>query len=189
LWPLWALGALLVGAVAGAQLHALVTVDEVRSQAAREAVASIDGDLLAMVRGGLSDESLGRSLDQLYTELGRAGDSLRAASPGDSRTLAQIGVTLEAVRRAREERRVANAMLSRLERAASTSPERMDSLAADLRLQREMLAQAYAVLADDHAGGGDIRGAVALLNTAAKLDPAGGGKYRAAIERLRRGKR
>lgn len=142
------------------------------AQAAREAVSSLNTDLLAVVRSGVSDESLGRTLDEGITKLNGAGQSLKPLEGNEpvKSALQAITETQASLDRARRDRVIASEMLRQLDEVIRTN-RTPEFVSRDLAAQRALFGNVYVELAREAARNKDAARVAELLKKAAGVDP------------------
>jgi proteasome lid subunit RPN8/RPN11 len=147
-----------------------------QQEGARQAVASLDAELVGLLRSTLGDEAVQRPLDEILVRLGEATVALTTgADDGKAQALAKILVARDAAVRLRDSRAMAKAVLARLEVLARTGSTQ--AFEKDLSLQKAALGQLYLELAGDAAKAGDMKRARRYLMTAATVDPANRARY------------
>jgi hypothetical protein len=109
------------------------------ARAAREAVSSLNTDLLAVVRSGVSDESLGRTFDEGVTKLNSASQSLKPLEGNEpvKSALQAITETQASLDRARRDRVIAREMLKQLDEVIRTN-RTPEFVSRDLAAQRAL---------------------------------------------------
>ena len=142
------------------------------AQAAREAVSSLNTDLLAVVRSGVSDESLGRTLDEGVTKLNGASQSLKPLDSNEpvKSALQAITETQASLDRARRDGVVAREMLRQLDEVIRTN-RTPEFVSRDLAAQRALFGNVYVELAREAARNKDAARVTELLKKAAGVDP------------------
>jgi proteasome lid subunit RPN8/RPN11 len=142
------------------------------ARAAREAVASLNTDLLAVVRSGVSDESLGRTFDEGVTKLNSASQSLKPMEGSEpvKSALQAITETQLSLDRARRDRVIAREMLRQLDEVIRTN-RTPEFVSRDLAAQRALFGNVYVELAREAARNKDAARVADLLKKAAGVDP------------------
>jgi proteasome lid subunit RPN8/RPN11 len=169
----WLVGAVLIGILLG-----LIggwtwgRSSDNSARAAREAVASLNSDLLSVIRAGVSDESLGRTFDEGIAKLDGASQSLKPLNTSDpvKSALQAIAETQESLNRARRDRVIAREMLRQLDDVIRTdrTPE---FVSRDLAAQRSLFGEVYVELAREAARNKDAARVADLLKRAASVNP------------------
>jgi proteasome lid subunit RPN8/RPN11 len=181
----WIMGAVLIGLLLGFALamtwgmRNTQTATTTRAQTAQEAIASIDSDLLAVIRGSLSDEAFAKTFDEGIARLDRAAELLKPLNITDPAVKSAVQSVTEAqqsLSRARQDRLVAHEMLQQIEQVMrrTRTPE---FVARDLAEQRAALAGVYVELARDAARNNDRARVSEFLKRAAIIDPANQAAY------------
>ncbi len=181
----WALVTALIGLALGVALGMRLggnpnTMLKARAQGAQEAIASLNTDLLGVIRETLSDDALAKTFDEGLNQLDHAVEKIKpleASNPALSPALQSVYDAQGVLRRARNDRRLAHEMLSQIEKIARQSNRTPEAVARDLTTQRAALGGIYAELAQDAARGGDKDRATRLLEKAAAIDPDHYGDY------------
>jgi proteasome lid subunit RPN8/RPN11 len=142
------------------------------ARAAREAVSSLNTDLLAVVRSGVSDESLGRTFDEGVTKLNSASQSLKPLEGNEpvKSALQAITETQASLDRARRDRVIAREMLKQLDEVIRTN-RTPEFVSRDLAAQRALFGNVYVELAREAARNKDTARVAELLKRAAGVDP------------------
>ena len=145
------------------------------AQVAKEAVASLNTDLLAVIRGSVGDEA-GKTVDDSIARLDQANQSLK--SLGDSAKPAAQAVTeaQESLKRVQRDRVVAREMLRQLDEVIKTN-RTPESVSRDLASQRVVLGDMYVQLAREAARNKDAARVADLLKRAAAVNPPGKAEY------------
>ena len=145
------------------------------AQVAKEAVASLNTDLLAVIRGSVGDEA-GKTVDNSITKLDQANESLKPL--GDSAKPAAQAVTeaAEALKRVQRDRVVAREMLQQLDEVIKTN-RTPEFVSRDLAGQRVVLGDMYVELAREAARNKDAARVADLLKRAAAVNPPGKAEY------------
>ena len=173
----WFLAVALVGVLFGfvmGMLWSRNSGDE-NAQVAKEAVASLNTDLLAVIRGSVGDEA-GKTVDDSITKLNQANESLKPL--GDSAKPAAQAVTeaAEALKRVQRDRVVAREMLQQLDEVIKTN-RTPEFVSRDLANQRVVLGDMYVQLAREAARNKDAARVADLLKRAAAVNPPGKAEY------------
>lgn len=179
-----------MGAQAGdaAIRQARMDLAHAREEGAQLAIASLDHELVAILRETIGDQAVRGPADQAIAELDRGIAGLQMSGPltaAPSAALAHMQSTRAVLDRLRQSRGSAEAALAAIERATRQGAENRTNLAHDVAEQRAGLGGVYAELATEAAKAGDQARARRLLATAAHLDPANRARY----EALQGGKR
>ena len=142
------------------------------AQAAREAVASLNTDLLAIVRSGVSDEALGRTFDEGVSKLNGVSQSLKPLDGSEpvKSALQAINETQASLDRARRDRIIAREMLQQLDEVIRTN-RTPEFVSRDLAAQRALFGGVYVELAREAARNKDAARVAELLKRAAGVDP------------------
>lgn len=142
------------------------------AQVAREAVSSLNSDLLAVVRSGVSDESLGRTFDEGVAKLDAAGKALKPMEGNEpvKSALQAITETQASLDRARRDRVIAREMLRQLDEVIRTN-RTPEFVSRDLAAQRALFGDVYVELAREAARNKDAARVAELLKRAAGVDP------------------
>lgn len=169
----WILGPVLVGLLMGFIGGWLWRGSSDNSaRAARDAVASLNTDLLAVVRSGVSDEALGRTLDEGISKLDGASQALKPLNTSDpvKSALQAITETQESLNRTRRDRVIAREMLRQLDEVIRTN-RTPEFVSRDLAAQRALFGGVYVELAREAAQNKDAARVADLLKRAAAVDP------------------
>lgn len=148
-----------------------------RAEIAQEAVAGLNSDLLAVIRGTVGDEA-GKTLEDSITRLDSAVQSLKPLN-GDAGAAAaaqSIQDTRNLLDRARRDRAVASQMLQQLEKVIR-SKHTPEFVARDLAAQHVLIADLYVQLAREAARAGDSARVSDLLKRAAVANPEKKAEY------------
>ena len=142
------------------------------AQVARDAVSSLNTDLLAVVRSGVSDEALGRTFDEGVTKLNSASQSLKPMEGQEpvKSALQAITETQASLDRARRDRVIAREMLRQLDDVIRTN-RTPEFVSRDLAAQRALFGDVYVELAREAARNKDAARVTELLKRAAGIDP------------------
>ena len=142
------------------------------ARAAREAVASLNTDLLAVIRGGVSDDVLSRTFDDGITKLDSATQALKPLNTNDGvkSALQAITETQESLVRTRRDRVIAREMLRQLDEVIRTN-RTPEFVSRDLAEQRALFGDVYVELAREAAQQKDAARVAELLKRAAKVNP------------------
>ena len=148
---------------------------EENAQVAKEAVSSLNTDLLAVIRGGVGDEA-GKTVDDSIARLDKANDALKPL--GDSAKPAAQAVTeaQEGLKRVQRDRVVAREMLRQLDEVIKTN-RTPEFVSRDLASQRVVLGDMYVQLAREAARNKDGARVADLLTKAATVNPPGKAEY------------
>lgn len=176
----WVIGAAMLGILLGLAVGVTwerrntQTETRTRAQNAQEAIAGLDSDLLAVIRGSLSDTEFAKTFDEGITRLNHAAESLKPLNIEDPAVKSAVQSIAEAqqyLSRARQDRLVAHEMLKQMEQVIrrSRTPE---SVARELSDQRVALAGVYMELARDAARNKDGARVSEMVKKAIVLDPA-----------------
>jgi proteasome lid subunit RPN8/RPN11 len=172
---------------AGAARQAQLQVIEAQNQGAQLAIASLQDDLIGIVRDTLGDQAVRAPVDRAIAELDALAASVHPRSAADVtafRTLARIHAAREALVQLRATRGSAEATLAAIQRATRQGAETRTNLAREVAEQRAGIAALYAELAADAARSGDLARARRLLATAAHLDPSNRTRYATQLQSL-----
>ena len=144
-------------------------------QVAKEAVSSLNTDLLAVIRGSVGDEA-GKTVDDSIARLDQANQALKPL--GDSAKPAAQAVTdaQEALKRVQRDRVVAREMLQQLDEVIKTN-RTPEFVSRDLAGQRVVLGDMYVELAREAARNKDAARVADLLKRAATVNPPGKAEY------------
>jgi proteasome lid subunit RPN8/RPN11 len=169
----WLIGAVLVGILLGfvGGLSWRRGSDD-NAEAVREAVASLNTDLLAVIRGGVSDDAVGRTFDESLTKLDAASQSLKPLSTSEpvKSALQAITETQDSLTRVRRDRFVAREMLRQLDEVIRTN-RTPEFVSRDLATQRGYFGDVYVELAREAARNKDAARVAELLKRAAAINP------------------
>lgn len=145
------------------------------AQVAKEAVSSLNTDLLAVIRGSVGDEA-GKTVDDSIAKLDQANEALKPL--GDSAKPAAQAVTdaQEALKRVQRDRVVAHEMLQQLDDVIKTN-RTPESVSRDLAVQRVALGDMYVELAREAARNKDAARVADLMKRAAAVNPPGKAEY------------
>lgn len=169
----WIAGAVLVGLLLGfIGGSTWKGTSDNSARAAREAVASLNTDLLAVIRGGVSDEALGRTFDESIARLDGASQSLKPLNTSEpvKSALQAITETQESLNRTRRDRVIAREMLRQLDEVIRTN-RTPEFVSRDLAEQRALFGDVYVELAREAAQNKDATRVAELLKRAAKVNP------------------
>lgn len=181
---------LLVGAFAGhwwGSASANAAIGEVQRQlvkahadGAEQAIASIDSDLVSILRQSLGDGALRKpiadataAIDGLLPQL----DAQGAADPKASELATRLREARSQLAQVATDRSTSEVMLAQLELATRRRGQLRSDLSRDVTEQRTGLGALYAELAADVAKAGDKARAKRLLAVAAHLDPGNRARY------------
>jgi len=181
----WITSALLIGILFGFGLGWLwgkrnvTAADEPNQQTVREAIVSLDTDLLAILRGTLSDEAFAKTFEEGVTRLDRAVALLKRLNLSDPKVKAAVDSVIEAqqyLSRTSRDRLIAHEMLQQIEQVMrlNRTPE---FVAHDLADQRAILAGIYVEMARDATRNKDAPRVTELLKKAMAIDPTRQGIY------------
>ena len=168
----WIVGAVLVGMLLGfIGGWTWRRSSDDTAQAAREAVASLNSDLLSVVRSGVSDEALGRTFDEGVAKLNGASQSLKPLEGNEpvKSALQAITETQASLDRARRDRVIAREMLRQLDDVIRTN-RTPEFVSRDLAAQRALFGNVYVELAREAARNKDAARVADLLKKAAGVD-------------------
>lgn len=149
---------------------------EQSAQIARDAVSSLNTDLLAVIRGSITDEA-GKTVDDSITRLDKVNESLKpSGDPAAKSAVQAITETQEALRSVQRDRVVAREMLRQLDEVikSNRTPE---FVSRDLASQRVALGDMYVQLAREAAKNKDGPRVTDLLKRAAAVNPPGKAEY------------
>lgn len=148
-----------------------------RAEVAQEAVAGLNSDLLAVIRGTVGDEA-GKTLDDGISRLDSAAQALKpmTGDAGVNSAVQSIQDTRNLLDRARRDRVVASQMLQQLEKVIR-SKHTPEFVARDLAVQHALIGDLYVQLAREAARDGDAARVSDLLKRAAVADPERKGEY------------
>lgn len=184
----WVLGAvivgLLIGYALGSRFAASASDPAAQAQTVQKAVSSLNTDLLAVIRGSLSDEAFAKSFDDGLARLGGAIESLKpfeSSNPALTDAVRSVQDAQQELKRVRQDRQVAREMIKQLEQVVreNRTPEFISS---ELTKQRAALGGVYVELAREAASAKDGARVKELLKTAATLDPNGRAGYEQQIK-------
>lgn len=176
----WIVAAALAGILLGFTLGLTWKRDSgsaTRAEIAQEAVAGLNSDLLAVIRGTVGDEA-GKTLEDSIARLDSAVQSLKPLN-GDAGAAAaaqSIQDTRNLLDRARRDRAVASQMLQQLEKIIR-SKHTPEFVARDLAAQHVLIADLYVQLAREAARAGDSARVSDLLKRAAVANPEKKAEY------------
>jgi hypothetical protein len=178
------------GAVREVQLQAQIEIARAKTEGAQLTIASLQGDLLGVLRDTLGDEAVQRPIAQAIAELDRAlaglpADSGAPDAVGDPRLrplVGQLRATRDNLLRIGQGRSTALAELSALERLARSSNSNRPELARDVTEQRSGLGAVYSELANDAVKAHDLPRARRLLAAAAHFDPRNHPRYEKQLQ-------
>lgn len=149
-----------------------------RAQGAQDAVSSLNTDLLAVIRGSLSDEAFGKTFDESMARLNLASQTLKPLEGNEpvKAALQSIAETQQSLDRLRRDRLIAREMLKQLDEVikSNRTPE---FVSRDLAAQRVYIGDVYVQLARDAARTGDRARVAELLKRAAVVNPEGKADY------------
>lgn len=146
------------------------------AQVAKDAVSSLNTDLLAVIRGSVGDEA-GKTVDESIARLGQVSDALKPLSDPAAKSAAQAVIeTQQSLGRLRRDRVVAQEMLRQLDEVIKTN-RTPESVSRDLATQRVVLGDMYVELAREAARNKDAARVAALLKRAAAINPPGKAEY------------
>ena len=169
-----ALVGVLFGFVMGAWWNRNSSADD--AQIAKDAVSSLNTDLLAVIRGGVGDEA-GKTVDDSIVRLDQANESLKPLSDPAAKSAAQaVTEAQEGLKRVQRDRVVAREMLRQLDEVIKTN-RTPESVSRDLAGQRVVLGDMYVELAREAARNKDSARVAELLKRAAAINPPGKDVY------------
>ena len=176
----WVLGAALAGILLGLTLGLTWKRDSgpaSRAEVAQEAIAGLNSDLLAVIRGTVGDEA-GRTFDDSIARLDSATQALKPLNGDGSMNSAvqSIQDTRDLLDRARRDRVIASQMLQQLEKVIR-SKHTPEFVARDLAVQHALIGDLYVQLAREAARAGDGARVSDLLKRAAVADPERKAEY------------
>jgi len=197
-----------VGSANQALVAAQLEISKAKTEGAQLMMASLQSDLVGILRDTLGDEALHKPIAQAIADLDRAIAALPAdatAAPGSAAgpgpgagsgaalgagggdpRLQQLATQLKATRerllQLSQGRRTAEVELALLERAARPGSALRADLGHDVAEQRSGLGALYAELATDAVKAGDPGRARRLLAIAAHLDPGNFARYQQQLE-------
>jgi len=145
------------------------------AQVVKDAVSSLNTDLLAVIRGSVGDEA-GKTVDDSIARLDQANQALKPL--GDSAKPAAQAVTdaQDALKRVQRDRVVAREMLQQLDEVIKTN-RTPEFVSRDLATQRVVLGDMYVELAREAARNKDAARVADLLKRAAAVNPPGKAEY------------
>ena len=176
----WVLGAALAGILLGLTLGLSWRGNSgpaTRAEVAEEAVASLNSDLLAVIRGTVGDEA-GKTFDDSIARLNSAAQTLKPME-GDAAVksaLQSIQDTHGLLDRARRDRVIASQMLQQLDKVIR-SKHTPEFVAKDLAAQHVLIGDLYVQLAREAARAGDGARVSEMLKKAALANPQGKAEY------------
>jgi proteasome lid subunit RPN8/RPN11 len=169
-----ALVGILFGFVMGAWWNRNSSADD--AQIAKDAVSSLNTDLLAVIRGGVGDEA-GKTVDDSIVRLDQANESLKPLSDPAAKSAAQaVTEAQEGLKRVQRDRVVAREMLRQLDEVIKTN-RTPEFVSRDLAGQRVVLGDMYVELAREAARNKDAARVAELLKRAAAINPPGKDGY------------
>jgi hypothetical protein len=146
------------------------------AQVARDAVSSLNTDLLAVIRGAVTDDA-GKTVDDSIARLDQVNDALKASTDPTVKSANQaVTETREALGRLRRDRLVAQEMLRQLDEVVKTN-RTPEFVSRDLASQRVVLGDMYVELAREAARNKDVARVAELLKRAAAVNPPGKAEY------------
>jgi proteasome lid subunit RPN8/RPN11 len=176
-------------------MQAQVEVVKARNEGAQMAIASLQNDLVGLLRETLGDQAVHKPVAQAISdldtviaklELTGAPSAGSAAPPAIDPRLADAITQLKTARegffRLAQDRGSAEAILSNIQRATRPGAELKTDLVHDVAEQRVGVGGLYAEMAADAAKAGDMRRAHRLLVTAAHLDPGNRSRYEKQLQ-------
>src|ERR1700752_106390 len=174
----WVLAVALVGILFGFVMGSWWSKasNDQSAQVARDAVTSLNTDLLAVIRASVTDEA-GKTVDDSITRLDQVNQSLKPSGDAAAKPAVQaITETQESLRRLQRDRAVAREMLRQLDEVikANRTPE---FVSRDLANQRVALGDMYVQLAREAARNKDATRVADLLKRAAAINPPGKAEY------------
>jgi proteasome lid subunit RPN8/RPN11 len=181
----WIMGAALMGILLGLALGLNWKRNSgqtaAHAQIAQEAVASINSDLLAVIRDSLTDEAFGRTFDDSIGQLDIATQSLQPLNNDPGAALQSIQKTRDLLNRSRRDRLIAREMLQQIEKVIriNRTPE---FISRDLAVQHTFLGDLYVQLARDAAQNGDRPRVSDLLKRATLVNPERQADYEQQIK-------
>jgi proteasome lid subunit RPN8/RPN11 len=176
----WILGAALAGILLGLTLGLTWNRNSgsaSRAEVAQEAIAGLNSDLLAVIRGSVGDEA-GRTFDDSIARLDSAAQALKPLN-GDASVnsaVQSIQDTRNLLDRARRDRVIASQMLQQLEKVIR-SKHTPEFVARDLAVQHALIGDLYVQLAREAARAGDSARVSDLLKRAVVADPERKAEY------------
>lgn len=189
----WIMGAALLGILLGFALGTAwakrntEAETTTRAQTAKEAIASLDSDLLAVIHGTLSDEGFAKTFDEGVARLDHASESLKQLNIGDPVVKTAVQSVQEAqqfLSRTRQDHQMAHEMLKQIEQVIRRSDRTPGFIERDLAAQRAALGGVYAELAREAARSKDAARVDALLKKAAAVDPDHQADYEQQLKRF-----
>jgi hypothetical protein len=169
-----ALVGILFGFVMGAWWNRNSSADD--AQIAKDAVSSLNTDLLAVIRGGVGDEA-GKTVDDSIVRLEQANESLKPLNDPAAKSAAQaVTDAQEGLKRVQRDRVVAREMLRQLDEVIKTN-RTPEFVSRDLAGQRAVLGDMYVELAREAARNKDATRVAELLKRAAAINPPGKDGY------------
>lgn len=181
----WMMAALLVGVLFGFGLGATwmrrgAAADPAPGvQTAQDAVASLNSDLIAVIRGSLSDEAFAKTFDEGIARLDHASEALKPldfSDPSVKAAVQSVADAQQSLSRARHDRLVAHEMLQQIEQVIRRN-HTPASVERDLEEQRVALAGLYFELAREAALKKDGARADEMLKKAISIDPVNQARY------------
>ncbi|MBK9030859.1 MAG: Mov34/MPN/PAD-1 family protein [Myxococcales bacterium] len=190
------IGASRAGAVVTA---AQVEVAKARAEGTQLAVASLQNELVGVLRETLGDQAVQRPVRQAIAEVdsaiaalqatlgpaaaGGAPDPAAAAggAPAPAQAVAQLQAIRERLLQLGADRGSAEATLAAIQHVTRQGAELRVDLVREVAEQRAGVGSLYAELAADVAKAGDAQRARRLLATAAHLDPGNRARYEAQL--------
>ena len=146
------------------------------AQVAKEAVSSLNTDLLAVIRGSVGDEA-GKTVDDSIARLDQANQSLKPLGDPAAKSAAQaVTEAQDALKRVQRDRVVAREMLQQLDEVIKTN-RTPEFVSRDLAGQRVVLGDMYVELAREAARNKDAGRVADLLKRAATVNPPGKAEY------------
>ncbi len=181
--------------------QAQIEIAKARSDGAQLAVASLEHDLVGLLRATLGDQAVHQPVAQAIAGVDRALASLAPAVPGGATAgaaapspdprqadaISQLRTAREGLLRLSVDRSSAEALLAAIERATRQGGDARADLARDVAAQRSGIGGLYAELATEVVKAGDVRRAQRLLTTAALLDPGNRPRYEKQLQSFARG--
>jgi len=187
-----------VGSANQALVDAHLQIAKANTEGAQLAIASLQRDLVDILRDTLGDEALHAPIAQAIADLDRAIAAVPAdtapgagsvfgpgAGSGDPRLqqlATQLKTTRERLFQLGQGRRTAQVELAQIERATRPGSQLRADLGHDVAEQRSGLGALYAELTVDAVKAGDPGRARRLLATAAHLDPGNRARYENQLE-------
>jgi proteasome lid subunit RPN8/RPN11 len=146
------------------------------AQIAKDAVSSLNTDLLAVIRGSVTDEA-GKTVDDSIARLDQANQSLKSSTDPAAKSAVQaITDAQDGLNRVRRDRVVAREMLRQLDEVIKTN-RTPEFVSRDLASQRVVLGDMYVELAREAARNKDAARVAELLKRAAAVNPPGKAGY------------